>query len=730
LKQVIIRRGRTAIEEVPAPGVEPGCVLVRVAYSCLSPGTELSGIARTGTPAWKKALDEPAKVANIARMALAEGVEVTRKRVKRKLEIARPTGYSAAGTVLAVGEGVSDLRPGDRVACAGTQCAYHAEIINVPRNLAVLVPEGVGEREASTVALGAIALQGVRRLAPTLGECFAVVGLGLLGQLTVQLLKANGCTVVGVELDRERLALAESLGLDVAVHPEDGAPVERIVKLTGGHGIDGVVVTAASASERLLSEAFQMCRVRGRVVLVGDVPMVFDRADIFAKELDFFISSSYGPGRYQGAYEEGGLDYPIGQVRWTENRNMDAYLRLIASGAVRLGDPRAPILGPDVPLEDAPSAYERLSGADKPLVVQLVMGTRGEAPTTRTLRNPRLGPERTGPIGLAVVGAGSFAKAVHLENLEALRERFHLRAIVGRSGHNAMLAALGFEAEVATTDFDAVLADDAVHAVLIATRHDLHGEQTLRALQAGKHVLVEKPLALTAAELDAIEAFYAERGEGEASGRAAPLLLTGFNRRFSPSARAIAALTARRAHPMVIDYRMNAGYIPGDHWVHGPEGGGRNLGEACHLYDLFTYFTGARVTRVQAQPIGGGDPTFGARDNFVATMGFADGSVATLTYTALGSAAHPKEAMELYVDGTVAVLDDYLRVTFAGAPRPGIEHRKADKGHKGQLVAFADAIARGGSDWPNPLWQQLQASRIALEVEAWLVGERAQPDAT
>jgi predicted dehydrogenase/threonine dehydrogenase-like Zn-dependent dehydrogenase len=710
MKQVLIRKGGAVVADVPAPRVEAGEVLVSVRASCISVGTELSGVRSSGVPMWKRALQQPAKAAQALQLAATQGLRRTWSLVEAKRDEANPTGYSAAGVVVEVGAGITDLAPGDRVACAGAQCAHHAEFIRVPRNLCVPLPDGLDWESAATVTLGAIALQGVRRAQPTLGESFVVVGLGLLGQLTVQLLKANGCRTIGVDPDRGRVELARGLGLDVGVGPDDGGDVEQVARLTDGIGADGVIITAATSSDAVVSAAFRMCRRKGRVVLVGSVGLNLDRDDFYAKEIDFLISTSYGPGRYDRRYEEQGLDYPVAYVRWTENRNMAEYLRTLADGRVRVG----PLVSARHPVADAPAAYASLDAAgSRPMLVLLTYPGTDAAPEHAL----RLGPSATakpGRIRLAVLGAGGFARSVHLPNLQSLGDRFALQAVVTRSGHGAAAVARQFGAAYASTDPEAVLADPDVDAVLIATRHHLHGPLALAALRAGKHVLVEKPLALTAAELDALDAFVRTAGE-----KPLPVLLTGTNRRFSPYARRMAELLRGRTGPFMIDYRMNAGHIPSDHWVHGPEGGGRNLGEACHIYDLFTFLADAEVTSVSARAIVPRSHHYGRDDNFVATMSFADGSVASLTYTALGHRDYPKELAELYVDGRLVALEDYRRLRVVGAPGRSLRTRVQDKGLRDELVAFADGVNGGG--WPSPWWQQLQAARIALAVEAQLV---------
>jgi len=706
MKQVLIRKGSAIVADVPAPHVEPREVLVRVQASCLSVGTEMSGVRSSAVPMWQRALKQPEKVASTMRMVASQGVWRTWNVVKEKGDAAHPTGYSAAGVVVEVGNDIEDLSPGDRVACAGSP---HAEFIRVPRNLCVLIPDELDWESAATVTLGAIALQGVRRALPTLGESFVVIGLGILGQLTVQLLKVNGCRTIGVDLDRNRIALAKSMGMDIGLHPDDGSDIEQVARMTDGLGADGVIITAATPSDAVVSSAFKMCRKKGRVVLVGDVGLHLNRADFYVKEIDFLISTSYGPGRYDHRYEEQGLDYPAAYVRWTENRNMAEYLRLLAEKRVRV----EPLISARYPVTEAAAAYTSLSSdARKPIMVLLIY-PGDNAAQSRTLRLRPATWAVPGRIRVAVLGAGSFARTAHLPNLQRLSDRFSLQAVVTRTGHSATAVAKQFGAVYASTDYEAVLADPDVDAVIIATRHHLHGQMALSALKAGKHVLVEKPMALTAEDVDALDTFITAAGD-----HPLPVLLTGYNRRFSPYARRMTELLLGRSGPFMLNYRMNAGYIPADHWVHGTEGGGRNLGEACHIYDLFTYLTDAEATGVSAQSISPTSHHYRRTDNFVATVSFADGSVTTLTYTAMGSKDYPKEMADLYVDGKLAVMKDYKSLEVFGACGRPLRTSIQEKGLKEELVAFADAI--NGGAWPIPWWQQLQTSQIALAVERQL----------
>lgn len=706
MKQLLVRSGKVFLKEVPAPVVGPKSLLVQVDRSCVSVGTEIAGIKMSGLPLYRRALKQPHHVKRVVQLMRDQGVARIYKQVKGKLDAGLPTGYSAAGTVVAVGAEVEGFAVGDRVACAGAGVANHAEMIDVPVNLSVLIPETLSFDLAATVTLGAIAMQGVRRTQPTLGETVVVVGLGILGQITAQLLSANGCRVIGTDVDPRRIAIAAENGLDVGINPKDGDLVERVIKLTDGVGADAVIITAASASSDILAESFQACRKKARVVIVGDVGLNMARSDIYAKELDVLISCSYGPGRYDAVYEEEGADYPLPYVRWTENRNMQEYLRLLASRRVRLDN----MLQEPFPIEQAEDAYGRLSGeGEKPLLVLLKYPPREEA-ADRVLQ-VSAAAQVDGRIKLALVGAGGFAQGMHLPNLDKLKDKFDLRTVVSRTGLSARSAAERFGAAKATTDYQAVLDDPDIDLVLIATRHDLHADMTLAALKARKHVFVEKPLSMTEEGLDAIEAFYAANPKG-------PLLMTGFNRRFAPAIAAAQAAMKDRTSPMIVNYRMNAGYIPSDHWVHGIHGGGRNIGEACHIYDLFNALTGSQPVDVHACTIVPASGHWRRDDNFVATVRYADGSVCTLTYTSMGAKSFPKERADIFVDGKVLALDDYKQLSVTGG-KGGWKSLTIEKGQLEELKALAETF-KGGGQWPISLADQLSATRVSYAVQRQL----------
>lgn len=699
---MVNRQGQT-IKEVPAPCVESGSLLVQVQYSCISREAEIwDRSSSSATPLWKKALKNPQRVKQAIKMVMTQGFQKTKNTIEKKRTLSSPTGYSAAGEVVQVGAGVMDLGAGDRVACAGRQFSHHAEVISVPRNLIVPIPDSVSSSHASTVAAGAIAMQGMRRASPALGETFVVMGLDLLGQLTLQFLKQSGCHVIGIDADTKRVELAKSLGMDVGLQDVD---VEEIKRLTGGYGADGVLITVTPSSfSDFVSASLHLCRRRGRVVVVGDVSINLNREDFYQKEIDFFISTSYGPGSYDSTYEEQGIDYPLPYVRWTENRNMAAYLDLLERGKLEID----PLITDIYPIEKVQEAYATLTtNLPKPLGVLL---SYPRSPTiSHTVTTPRIQYKKGHIVDVAVVGAGNFAKSVLLPNLEDLRDLFQVKAIVSRFGHNAASTAEQFQAPISSTSYEEILANPGVDAIIITSHRNLPQEFVLKTLRAGKHLLMEKFLCAHQGELEGIKDYFSQNSS-------APLLLTGFNRRFSP---AIQSLKPYLKKPLIINYRMNTEYVTQKHCPQQEMWGRGNSCEACHIYDLFTYLTGDKVSQISAQGIRHHSDRYHGNDNFVATMQFQGGSVATLTYTSMGSRDYPKEHMEIYSNGKVIVLEEYKRVSLFGAKGARFNAQTANKGDKEELIAFGSSILSGDS-WPIPLWQQFQATEISLEVERQL----------
>lgn len=628
-------------------------------------------------------------------------------------------GYSAAGEVIAVGDGITDLKPGDLVACGGAGKANHADFVSVPRKLVARIPEGCGMQEAATTTIGTVALQGVRRAAPTIGERICVLGLGLIGQMTVQILRANGCTVIGLDLDQRRVARAMELGMEAGHHDPDAYKL-MVRDLTSGHGADRTVITAATKSDAVINLAMEVTRAKGTAVIVGDVGMNVQRSVFYRKEIDLLMSTSYGPGRYDRNYEELGCDYPFPYVRWTLNRNMQAYMEMIAQGRLRI----APLLDRVVSIDEAPQAYKSLvEDADHaPLGVLLhypdddrKLPEPPEA-TRITIRGHRNTPK--GLINYALVGAGAFGISMLVPQMQKRKDRFFLRGVVSRSGLQGSNFVRANQVEVLATDIDQVLTDPDFDLMVISTRHHEHAGQVLKGLKAGKHVFVEKPLALNWEELDEVVATYRDL-------EAKPLLLAGFNRRFSPALRKLGEVLAGRRSPLIINYRLNGGYIPPESWVQNEQGGGRNIGEACHMYDVFRCLAKAPVASITASAIDPRELPYLKNDNFCATITYQDGSVGNLVYTALGpKKGMPKERIEVFCDGEAYVVDDYRRLSRAGDGEILWQGDEVDKGHCEELSRFGDAIATGG-EAPIPFAEIVETTAVSLHVEDLIMGRAA-----
>ncbi len=683
MRQIVqnARSGRLELVEVPAPQPAAGQVLVRTRYSVVSPGTEKLAMDFARKSLLAKARSRPDLVRQTARKLVQEGPLATYRAVTNRLDAPQPLGYSCAGVVEAVGEGVAGFAPGQRVACAGAGYANHAEWNCVPENLVARVPEGVPLEQAAFATVGAIALQGLRLARPTLGEVAAVVGLGLIGQLAVQLLRANGCRVLGLDTDAQRAKQALSNGAEWACAP-DALSDSWSLEATGGHGVDLVLVAASAASAAPLALAAELSRPKGRISVVGAMPMELDRRAFYEKELELQVSMSYGPGRYDRRYEELGLDYPLSHVRWTENRNLQAFLDLVAAGALhpeRLDTET-------VAFDEAERVYAELAaGERRSLSVVFRYGEAAEPERSLALPGPARDARPDG-VGVAFLGAGNYAKAVLLPALQRLPAARPL-VLVTATGASARRSAERFGFPACGTDAAAALEHAEVDLVFVASRHDSHARLASAALRAGKAVWLEKPAALSEEELAELMAAAREtRG----------WLTVGYNRRFSAHARALRDAFAARSGPLAIHYAVSAGATPTGTWITDPAvGGGRIVGELCHFVDLAGFLVGAAPATVYARGLGREREQ---DDSTVVLLGFADGSTATIEYLARASARLPKERIEVSGDGRTARCENF-RVTRLERGRP-LRTLNQDKGQATALAETLDALHQGR---PSPL---------------------------
>jgi len=710
-----LKDGSVRLLETPSPQLAPGCVRVKTLYSAISPGTEGSKIVTGRKSLIGKARAKPDQVKQVLGMVSQIGLRPTIRKVRDKLEGAEPLGYSLAGEVIEVAEGVDKVQPGNLVACAGGGYANHADEVVVPVNLVAKVPANVPADSAAMTTLAAIALQGIRLAEPTLGEHAMVIGLGPIGLMACQLLKANGCRVFGTDIDPAAVERARQPRLADQIAHLGQDPVEKMAaEFSRGGGMDLVLICAATASSEPAALAGRVCRQRGRVVVVGAVGMDLPRPDYYEKELRFGVSCSYGPGRYDPLYEESGLDYPYGFVRWTEGRNMEAVLDMMAAGAF---DP-LPLVTHRFPFAEAPLAYEMIASHSETFCGILV-----EYPTTR--RAPvsavALGTSRKseGKIGVGFIGAGNFAQTFLLPTFRE-HKATTLGPIYTRTGLTAADVGKrhGFSEAVASPE--AVVTHPDTDAVVIATRHDQHGPLTIAALEAGKHVFVEKPLCLRYEDLVRI----ANLIPGQQTADQAHLLQVGFNRRFSPAAAQARKHFGTAPGPLTMLYRINAGFIPRNHWTQDPiEGGGRILGEVCHFIDLMQFMCGADPVAVSAMCIDSTNTAAVPEDHVVINLKFADGSVGSIGYFASGAPSMPKEQLEILGAGRSAVIHNFQKITLYGAGKT--RHiRCGSKGHKEEVLAFLDGIKRGIA--PISLISQLATTLATMRIRDALAHGRIE----
>ncbi len=703
MKQVLqsLTSGSSEVADVPCPRVGRGQLLIRSTRTLVSAGTERMLIDFGKAGLIDKARQQPDKVRMVLDKIRTDGLAPTIAAVRNKLEQPLPMGYCNVGVVVEVGPGVNGFTIGDRVASNGR----HAEMVAVPTNLCAKVPDGVDEEAAAFTVLASIALQGIRLVQPSLGETVVVTGLGLIGLLTVQLLRAHGCRVVGLDFDPVKLALARDFGAEVVDLGAGQDPVAAAVAYSRGRGVDAVLITAATRSSEPVHQAALMCRKRGRIVLVGVTGLELSRADFFEKELQFQVSCSYGPGRYDPNYEDKGQDYPIGYVRWTEQRNFEAVLDMLADRRIDVQR----LISHRFAISEAEAAYAVVGGTEPSLGILLAYPEpTPQNVASRQLRTVALGATvpRSGNAatpGVSVIGSGNYAGAVLIPAFQA--SGVNLRQVLSAGGASSVHVGRKFGFALATTDSHALLADAGTNIVVIITRHDSHADFTQRALAAGKHVFVEKPLALSLAELTQIEAAAA----------AAPqqLLMVGFNRRFAPQVQKMRQLLAATPGPKAFVMTVNAGAIPANHWTQDSAvGGGRLIGEGCHFIDLLRHLAGAPIAGHSASAMAGA-----TTDNLMVTLRFVDGSVGSIHYLANGSKAFPKERLEVFAAGRVLQLDNFRRLQGFGWPGfSKLNLWRQDKGQTACARAFVDAVRSGGPS-PIALDELLEVARVSLEID-------------
>ena len=721
MRQVFLEKGTVVVKDVCRPLLDDFSILVSVHYSFVSSGTELATIQHSKQNQIFQ--NVPQKIKKVLESVSKNGIEGTKALIKGKLKgNLQNLGYSCSGRVIAVGKKVRNFREGDYVACAGAGLANHADIVCVPELLAVKLRDKRFLKAGSLTTVGAIALQGIRRAGLQLGETVCVIGLGLLGQITIQLAKLSGCRVVGIDLIPDRIRLARRFGATLGLNAAQDEVRKEIEFLTGHHGVDSTIITAASQSDSIVQQAMEVTRKKGRVVLVGDVGLNLQRSPFYKKEIDFLISCSYGPGRYDQKYEREAKDYPYAFVRWTENRNMQAFVNLMQNGAIDVDG----LIAHEASLEKVEQAYEMLRCGKGLGVVLNYLPLRHSCETQAAQDRPKQEPKDEDKIEeeqkdlkfrpvvrdkirVGVVGAGGFAK-VKLMPIISKIKKVEINAIVDADIGNATNNCRLYAAAKALTDDRDLFKEDLVDAVVIASPHKFHSSHITNALRSGKAVFCEKPMVTDYNQLHRVADFFKKHPEA--------FLCVDFNRSFSPYMQKIKQVIKNRTTPLVIHYRMNARYIPGDHWVQTEVGAGRIIGEACHIFDLFSFLTDARPVSVSAEALHAQQEDIFSSDNFTAQIRFDDGSICSLLYSAVGHADLGKERMELFFDGKSIVMNDYKELTGFGLPRSFNEKTSSpDKGHEQLLKQFFRSLTEKGVS-PISFDRLYQVSELSLIVDS------------
>lgn len=698
--------GKTALIDTPAPSLQKGQVLIQTRCSLISAGTERMLVEFGRASVLGKARRQPDKVKMVLEKVRTDGLTAAIDAVRSKLDQPMPLGYCNVGTVIDAGDDVSNFQRGDRVVSNGC----HADIVSVPKNLCARIPDNVDDETAVFTVLGAIALQGLRLAQPTLGESIVVTGLGLVGLLTVQILRAHGCRVLGIDTDPRRVEMARQLGAYAVQSDASEDLATRAVEFSRGRGVDAVILTASTPSSEPIAQAADMCRKRGRIVLVGVTGLELSRQDFYEKEITFQVSCSYGPGRYDPSYERRGNDYPFGYVRWTAQRNFEAVLDLMSSNDLLA----APFITHRIPIARVEEAYSLLTSSEPSLGIVLQYPNAHETKSingSRLVLNQETSPGPPGKPVIGCVGAGNYAGRVLIPALAKAGATLH--TVATTNGLSAVHYGKKFGFFQASTSIEELLAQDAINVVVIATRHDSHAQLTSRGLRSGRHVYVEKPLALNREQLAEVESAYAE-----SMTKGMPrILLVGFNRRFSPHVRRMREILGKLQGPKALSLLMNAGAVPPEHWTEDPEmGGGRILGEACHFIDLARFLVGARIAEANASAMRNTVRNGSISDTAQIALRFADGSIASIQYYANGNRSFPKERVEVFACGRILQLDNFRVLRGFGFPEfRTFRTWRQDKGHAGCVRAFLDAVASGGSS-PISAEEIFEVSRVAIEV--------------
>tara|TARA_B110000003_G_C16652238_1_gene534702 strand:- start:3385 stop:5532 length:2148 start_codon:yes stop_codon:yes gene_type:complete len=712
--QVFVKKGKVITEDVPAPIVSEGSILIKVFHSCISAGTEVSSVEDSKISLIRKVIEKPERIISGFKMLSQLGFSKSISEIKDITNHSTPIGYSISGVVLSVGEGVNEFEAGDYVAAAGAGLANHAEYVNVPKNLVVKCPKGIDMKSASTVTLGAISMHGVRRSELSIGDYCAVFGTGILGLISIQILCKMGVRVIAVDVDDRRLEIAKKLGAEVIVNSSKQDPIKSAFIFTNNYGVDSVLFSANVSSGEPLSQAFNMCKRKGKVVMLGKAKLDIDRKDIYKKELDLITSTSYGPGRYDDIYEKEGIDYPYSYVRWTEKRNLEEFLRLISVNDIVLNH----LIEKEYPIDKAGEAFDDIqSNPIKPLIVLLNYNSNNSVEVLKNIKLNRkiklrdLKNNKKEIINVAIIGAGPFAKQVHIPNFKRLKSKFNLYALMSRNGFNTKNTAETYDFNYCTTSLDEILSDKKVDLVFITSNHKSHAKYVLEALKAGKNVFVEKPLAINKKELNEIKRFY------DSSDKIIkPMLTVGFNRRFSDYTKKIKEITDTSNQPLFIHYRMNAGFKDPKSPIF--QEGGRIIGEACHIIDLMSYLTESKLKSISWESLNPNNRQFLKDDNKSIVLKYQNGSICTIHYFAVGSNLLEKEYMEIHFENKTIIMNDYKSLYGLGIYFQKYETEKSEKGHIQELNILYDYLVGNQSNWPIDLDQLFETTEATFIISS------------